>query len=375
VLPATLPAMPPDDSPCPPAYDGAWNGGVVPGILGGEPPGWLPDELREAKAVVLLVLDGVGWDAIGEHGDVLPTLTGMSGGPVSTIVPSTTAAGLTSIVTGLTPAEHGILGYRMRVGGEVLNILQWRTAAGEKGPDPVQVQPHEAFCGQDIPQVTRAEFAGTGFTGAHLRTGRLLGWRTSAVLVERCRRLVTAGERFVYAYYDGVDKVAHEFGLRDGYFAAELRYVDRLVADLLAVLPPWCALAVTADHGQVHVGPEGMRDLDAVAGHVAAYAGEGRFRTLFARSGSARRLVEVAREAYGDEAWVMTREEIWASGWLGAQPSPTVQGRLGDVVIAARAPVAYIAPDAPQEAKLIGCHGSLTAAEMRVPLLAACGRA
>jgi hypothetical protein len=278
-------------------------------------------------------------------------------------------------VTGLTPAEHGILGYRMRVGGEVLNILQWRTAAGEKGPDPVEVQPHESFLGHDIPQVTRAEFAGTGFTGAHLRSGRLLGWRTSAVLVERCKRSVEDGERFVYAYYDGVDKVAHEFGLHDGFFAAELRYADRLVADLLAVLPSWCALAVTADHGQVHVGPEGMRDLDAVAGHVAAYAGEGRFRTLFARSGSSRRLAELARDAYADEAWVLTREEVWASGWLGPTPSSTVQSRLGDVVIAAREPVAYIAPDTPQEAKLIGCHGSLTTAEMQVPLLAACGLA
>jgi predicted AlkP superfamily pyrophosphatase or phosphodiesterase len=360
------------DLPFLPTYDDAWNGAVIPAILGDHLPAWAPSELR-AKSVVLLVLDGLGWDAIGEHAEAMPTLSAMSGGPVSTVVPSTTAAGLTSIVTGLTPAEHGILGYRMRVGGEVLNILQWRTAAGEKGPDPASVQPHAGFLGHDVPQVTRADFGGTGFTGAHLRTGRLLGWRTSAVLVERCRRLVEAGEPFVYAYYDGVDKVAHEFGLRDEYFAAELRYADRLVADLLAVLPSWCALAVTADHGQVHVGPEGMRDLDAVAGHVAAYAGEGRFRTLFARPGSTRRLAELAQDAYGEEAWVLTREQVWESGWLGPRASATVQGRLGDVIIAARAPVAYVAPDAPQEARLIGCHGSLTAAEMQVPLLTACG--
>ncbi len=48
-----------------------------------------------------------------------------------------------------------------------------------------------------------------------LRGGRLLGWQTISGLVEQCVRAVAAGERFVYAYYPGVDTVAHEFGLHD----------------------------------------------------------------------------------------------------------------------------------------------------------------
>ena len=55
--------------------------------------------------------------------------------------------------------------------------------------------------------------------------------------VHRCRsrsaRLLRAGEPFVYAYYDGVDKVAHERGFGP-YYDAELRAADRLVGDLAA---------------------------------------------------------------------------------------------------------------------------------------------
>ena len=74
------------------------------------------------------------------------------------------------------------------------------------------------------------------------------------MLVEHCRRLVGHDERFVYAYYPGVDTVAHEFGLHDEYYLAELAFADELVGRLLDALPGHATLVVTADHGQVHVG-------------------------------------------------------------------------------------------------------------------------
>ena len=49
------------------------------------------------------------------------------------------------------------------------------------------------------------------------------------------RDLLGAGERFVYAYYEGIDKVAHAGGL-GGEYDDELRYVDRMVGDVLGVL-------------------------------------------------------------------------------------------------------------------------------------------
>jgi hypothetical protein len=48
---------------------------------------------------------------------------------------------------------------------------------------------------------------------------------------------------------------------------------------------------------------------------------------------------------------------------------------LGDVVLAAREPVAFIDPALPGEANLRSAHGSLTAGEMLVPLLGARGTA
>lgn len=361
--------------PLRPDYDGAWVGAVMPHLVAGEPAAWLPAVATDADAVVLLVLDGVGCHALDGHRDVLPELSAMQRTTLTTVAPSTTATALTSISTGRTPAEHGVMGYRMRVSGEVLNVLRWQTTGRNRGPDPEKVQPVAPFFGRDVPVVTRAEFRTSGFTGAHLRGATFIGWRTTATLVEHVRRLVARGRSFTYAYYDGVDRVAHEYGLTDGFFAAELAAVDALVGQLRDLLPADVALVVTADHGQLDVGPQQVVGLDDLDRYVAVYSGESRFRNLHARTGAAEELLAAARERHGDRAWVFARDELFDDGWLGRGASAAVRGRLGDVVLAAGPGVAFADPGEDRENALLGRHGSLTRDEMLVPLLAAPGRA
>ncbi|MDH4077566.1 MAG: alkaline phosphatase family protein, partial [Acidimicrobiia bacterium] len=81
----------------------------------------LPAPVPADGARLLLVLDGVGWEQLCQRSALAPTLSAMAGGPITTVAPSTTAAALTSITTGLAPAEHGIVGYRMLVDDQVLN--------------------------------------------------------------------------------------------------------------------------------------------------------------------------------------------------------------------------------------------------------------
>jgi hypothetical protein len=361
-----------------PAYGGAALTSVIPTLVGGQPApnsaAWLPEALTGASAVVLLVLDGLGWNALEAHRPVLPRLGGMAGGPITTVVPSTTAAALTSLSTGLAPSQHGVVGFRMRMDGGVLNVLRWRRADGRHAPDPFSVQRHAAFAGRPVPVVTKSEFSTTGFTEAHLRGVRFVGWRSVSTLVEHARRLVDGGERFVYAYYPGVDSVAHEFGLHDEFFRNELVFTDDLVGRLLDTLPTSVALVVTSDHGQVHFGREGQVGLHAVAPLVDDYAGDGRFRYLYARRGAVNELCAEARREYGDRAWVWSREQLLDEGWLGPGPvTGGVRRRIGDVVLAARADIAFVDPTLPGEAELLAGHGSVMPDEMLVPFVASRG--
>jgi hypothetical protein len=358
-----------------PDYSGPNVTGVVPALMGVRPVEWMPAPVAGARASVLLVLDGLGWEALDRFPDRLPELRACHGGPISTVVPSTTPAALTSIATGLPPSRHGITGFRIRHERGVLNAIRWQLADGSRPPEPEHVQKERVFAGRPVPVVTKAMFRSTGFTVAHLRGTEFHGWQTTAVLVEEVRALVARGEQFVYCYYSGVDEVAHAHGLESAYYPAELAAADRLVGELLDAIPDDTALVVTADHGQVHVGRDGWRSLAPLHDMVETFAGDGRFRHLHAKPGQAGDLYAAAQDLHRSEAWVFRRDQLLDEGWLGPDPVPAVYRRVGDVVLAARGPVGFVDPTLPYEAELVAAHGSITASEIEVPLVAARGRA
>jgi hypothetical protein len=361
-----------------PAYGGGCLDALTPALLAppGARPAWLPGPARDAEQVVLLVLDGLGWEQLTARYSLAPTMADMAGVPITSVVPTTTATALTSIALGQPPARHGVVGYRMRVegptGDEVLNVLRWRTVSGDARPflPPTAFQPQPAFAGRGVPVVTRAEFLSTGFTTAHLSGTRHVGWWLPSGMAVEVQRLLRDGERFVYAYYDGVDKCAHIFGF-GAHYDAELVAADRLVADLRAALPEGAALVVTADHGQVEVGGAVTPVDPAVASESFMMSGEGRFRWLHARPGRADALAEAARDRYHEEAWVWTIDELDQGGWFGGPLGTASRRRLGDVALVPYQPVAYLDPADTGEMRLVCRHGSLTPAEMLVPCLVA----
>src|SRR5262249_4104623 len=122
------------------------------------------------------------------------------------------------------------------------------------------------------------------------------------------------------------------------------------------------------------VGPDGWIGLGRLDPMVATYAGDARFRYLHARPGAAADLAAAASEFHGDDAWVFTRDQLIDEGWLGPAPTGSARRRGGDVVLAAGGRGAFADPTFPAETGLISAHGSLTAAEMLVPLVAGRGR-
>ena len=345
---------------------------IVPALL--EPgrddrPGPVPAEVLEARAVVMLVLDGLGAEQLATRRRVAPTLHEMHASTITTVAPSTTASALTSIATGVGVGEHGIVGYRIRTYDGNLNVLKWRTPQGD-GLDrhpPERFQPVGSFGGQRPPALLKEQYRKSGFSRAYLRDARRFGYKMLSSLAVEVRRLLAAGESFVYAYYEGLDLVAHEHAFGEHY-DAELRACDRLMADLLEALPQGAAVVATSDHGLVDCS-DGLVKIDrSVLDCAEAESGEARFRWLHARQGRGRDLYEAAAGAHTDQAWVHTAEEIVDGGWLGPVVTEAARARLGDVALVARDAWAFSHPDdgAP---RIIGRHGSLTSAEMLVPLL------
>lgn len=337
-----------------------------------------PLGLGLASRACLLVVDGLGWDLLRSHRSAAPFLADLTetGCWLTAGFPATTVTSLGSLGTASPPGRHGMLGYQVRVPdtGQLLNGLRW-----DKAVDPVGWQPgptifeRTAAAGISAIRVAAGAFRQSGLSMAAMRGADYRAADTPGALVASTATALTAERRALAVVYTGdLDATGHVWGCTSQAWRFQLGHVDRLAEQLAGALPAGAALYVTADHGMVDVPPGQRTDVDevpALRAGVALLGGEGRARHVYAVPGAAADVLAAWRAVLGDGAWVVSREEAVDAGWFGSVDSRAV-ARIGDVIAAARGRSAVIATQAePRESALVGMHGSLTAAEQRVPLL------
>ncbi|MGJ9423357.1 alkaline phosphatase family protein [Aeromicrobium sp. CF3.5] len=333
--------------------------------------------LPEAPRYVVCLIDGMGLDLLRQHADAAPFLTSLdSVDDVVCGIPSTTATSLTSLGTGVRPGEHGIVGYTCRVPetGERLNSLKW-----DQPLDPTAWQPVPTVLqrmlegGVAASSVNQAKFADTGLTICSQRGVPFHGIES---VHERLDVVLDAAESaprtMTYAYESRLDHTGHSKGCTSAEWRDMLTSIDREMRDLNRELPDDCILLVTADHGMIDLPLEGRFDVDSepdLLQDVTLLAGEARFRHLYTRAGAAEEVAQRWRDRFGDLVEVRTRDE--AADWFGPL-RPEVRGRIGDVLVAALGDFAvFSSVEFPIERKMVGFHGSITEAEMKIPVLVA----
>jgi hypothetical protein len=373
-----------------PAYDRSGLAGVLPAVarsLGVAQPG-RGDEgtaaqdafgLLPARRAVVVLIDGLGYDLLRQRSGHAPFLRGLlpAARRLSAGFPSTTATSMGTFGTGLPPGAHGLVGYEVLVPGEdrLLNELSW-----DNGPDPRLWQPSPTVFeaavadGVTVTRIGPGFFDGSGLTNAALRGGAFTAARSLDARVDAALAAVRASRRaLVYLYWGELDKVGHVHGCQSWEWGDELELIDRGLARLVAGVPPDTSVQITADHGMVDA-PHALRiDLahDAeLAANVRHVGGEARSLQLYCEQGAAGDVLATWRERVDARAWVLSREEAVGQGLFGAV-SERVLPRIGEVIVAMRDNFAIVDSRTARPAllALLGLHGSLTPAEMAIPLL------
>jgi len=342
-------------------------------------------DLPASRRYVLLLVDGLGLDLLHAHADDAPYLWSLLAGPCSRTLtagmPTTTATSLTSLGTGLPPGRHGVVGYTCRIPGSnrLLNALRWDSQV-----DPLTWQPHPtAFArlaadGIDTSVVSKRAFARSGLTLAGQRGALYRGADSAGERLAEAVHGLRSERSMVYVYDSDLDATGHRDGCESDAWRLQLATIDAFALRLRKEIPDDAVLVVTADHGMVDVAPEGRLDVDAepeLLDDVGVFAGEGRLRQLYCRAGAVDDVMARWHARLGQEALVVTREQAIDEGWFGPGVDREVAPRIGDVLVACLGPLAVISSSRfPLEVDLVGLHGSLTHAEMMVPLLVDTGR-
>ena len=335
--------------------------------------------------VGVLLVDGLGAHQLPVASAYAPALTDLaagSGGHAGTLTagfPSTTPVSLVTVGTGTPPGAHGVLGFTTRrPDGRVLNHIVWRDDPDPRGWQPVPTRfEAAAAAGVAVSVVHRPEYEGSGLTVAAYRGAVFAGAADGAAVADRMIDALTAatGPALVYGYHPDLDKAGHEDGVDSPSWRAAARGVDALLDRIVHRLPTGAALLVIADHGQLNV-PAGARidmaDRPALREGIVGVAGEPRVRYLHVLPGALDDVLATWRAEFGASAWVLSRDEAIDGGWFGPVPADH-RGRIGDVVVICLDRVVALAggSEPPAVGRLIAYHGSVTEAEMAVPLLIA----
>lgn len=345
-----------------------------------------PLDLPPCDAAVVLVVDGLGARQLREHAAAAPFLAGRLDGPIDAVFPTTTAASLASIGTGLPPGQHGIAGYAIGHPDhdQPFNLLTWRVGCRGGGFDAREVIPPETYqptptaleragdLGARVAVVVHPDFTDSGLTRAGLRGGTrvealgLAGTVEAAVAATRGR-----GPMLVYAHHGDVDTMGHVYGAGSEQWISALSAVDAELERIAELLPRGTALFVTADHGMVTVPEEEVFELadhDELTAGVRVLAGEPRVRQLWVEPGTRDDVLAAWQETLDGRAVVVAREDAIAAGWFGVV-ADHVLDRIGEVVaVATRGSMVHREVD-PFGGRLLGQHGALSRDEVEVPLI------
>jgi len=356
---------------------------------------FLPSDLPQR--VLFLVLDGMGYMHLMRMLEQFPhmflhRLIGRGEMlPLTSVFPATTATALASLSTGVTPQEHGMLGYRLylKETAAITNMISLSLLGSDASDNALEAGIDEKTflnattlfeylrrLGVDSHMVVTKQIAKSGLS-------RILydGAAKMHPVVNLSDMLVAAreilndakGRTFVGLYWGDTDTIAHVHGPWTDAFTSELRAIDAALERELSGRVEDTLLLITADHGFVPMDEEDYIDItrypELYQNLALPPVGDTRASYLFVRDGKKEEVAQFISEAFAEDVICLDAEQALNAGLFGmGEILRESRDRIGDLVVASTGRKALYYPYK-DSVKLRGMHAGLTPEEMLVPFV------
>ena len=327
---------------------------------------------------VLILIDGMGQDAIDKYGDQFPIFDELKQvKKLYTNFPSTTATSLSTLGTGVLPGVHGMLGYTVRVprsDNRLLNALKW-----DERVDPVMWQKvptlfeRAVLAGVSVTHVAAKRYEGSGFTQAALRGAKYVGANGVDEMATAVSAALKPQPSFVYTYLNTLDSAGHSDGVGSDKWLTALQQVSEFITKVKQLAPAGTRIWVTSDHGMVNSTEQVILGQDNnLLENVTLIGGEPRARHIYIKEGAASETIAQWQEFFGTKAKVLSKESAIKDGLFGPVVTEDSHDRLGDLIAIANNDLILVDPArVREESSMVGHHGGVTDIEVEIPLLLA----
>ena len=345
--------------------------------------------LSGARNIVLLVIDGLGYDYLtgaGAGGALHRHLKAR----ISSVFPSTTATAVSSFLTGVGPQQHALTGWHMwlRELGCLAATLRFRPRHGGEPLSKSGIAPRSVFTAEPMFDrlaansfvVSPANIIDSDYNVAHCGLALRRPYKELPELFSALAEIVRGGSerQFIHAYTYDFDETAHSFGSASPELQQKFRQIDAAYARFLDQIAGSDTLVLAvADHGFVDSPKSACIELEdhpqLAQTLVLPLCGERRVAYCYVQPGQEDAFEHYVQTRLDLCADLYRSAELIAQGWFGlGAANPRLAERVGHYILVMKDN--YTIKDwIPGEPRYltVGVHGGVSAAEMYVPLVVA----
>ena len=228
--------------------------------------------LPQVNRAIVVLIDGLGTHSLKARTGHARTLAGAltTKSVIESGFPTTTAAAIATLATGVPPGQHGLVGYTVLDAPNDRMVNQLSGWDDRLDPATWQLVPTlfetATAAGLSAIAIGPERYRDSGFTHAVLRGARYVA---AAAISDRMQLAAEAAREpgppgLIYVYVPELDMAAHSHGWESREWTSALETTDGAVRALVATLGAAQGLVVTADHGLLDVANRSHVIIDSV---------------------------------------------------------------------------------------------------------------
>ena len=323
--------------------------------------------LPRVSSAILVLVDGLGLVNLSERkAHAKELFAAVTDSKLYSSAPSTTAVSLAGLATGGTPVDHGVLGYSAfdRQAERVLSFLKI-SPEDARTHKQVWQRAHEF----SVTSVGPTAYAASGFTELTFGSFDYRGANKLSDRFDIALQAAMSGSSLVYLYVPELDQIGHRFGWLSQKWVQALEDLDLEFrrADQIA-RKNRVGIFLTADHGMVDVPTSGHVEIAPYFPTAIAVTGDPRCRFIYLEETVD--FAEMPSEL--NSVGFLVSYADFATAAYGAIPDGDLKP---DFVLLAKEGFAFYDErfSEPKSRLIVGQHGSVSNAELRVPAVVAGG--
>ncbi len=335
--------------------------------------------LKKSKNIVLLVIDGMGYEYIKNITELKPYILGS----ITSVFPPTTTSAISTFMTGNAPMQHALTGWTINFKeiGTIGNIFRFApkyqglpfSFFGIDIDDIIDQKPFLNKKNVEKYHIMFKEIIKTDYNIYLSKGYTKLGYNNLNGLFRQINKAVRSSDKrkYIYAYWYGLDMIKHELGTEHKETKKHFEDIKNNILSLIKKLKN-TTLIITADHGLIDIPLNKVLYISKHPKLIECLSmplcGEGRAAYCYVHPSKTKQFETYVKKNLKKYCTLHKSEELINKNYFGLfKQNPKLYDRIGDYVLISKED--HIIKNKPKEYPLFAHHSGLSKKEMLVPLI------